>query len=244
MRTKRKYTRKHSIQQATSQSVPHNHLPVIFILSSNLLLSAAVILSAASGRHADLTLAAGSNQSSYLSSDYAVGPSALIGDEFDEPIESVVERAQRRRQVELEPLTPDGSYQAAGFKPLVASSNPAAFLDYDAYRPFSGVPFSGGQLGGPIFPPEQSYQRRALANGEPAGGGGGGGVSKPLISGGPAGSAAELQHSKMGPQFIKEPPSYINYLNSSDLVIPCSASGNPTPTIVSDSAHLSGRASF
>lgn len=41
---------------------------------------------------------------------------------------------------------------------------------------------------------------------------------------------------KSGPQFIKEPPSFIHYLNSSDLVIPCAASGNPTPTIVSSSS--------
>lgn len=41
---------------------------------------------------------------------------------------------------------------------------------------------------------------------------------------------------KMGPQFIKEPPSSIHYLNSSDLVIPCSASGAPQPSIVSRSS--------
>lgn len=39
--------------------------------------------------------------------------------------------------------------------------------------------------------------------------------------------------NKVGPQFLREPPSFIHYLNSSDLVIPCAASGNPTPTIVS-----------
>lgn len=229
MRTKRKLSRK--LSQATSQSVPHNHLPVVIIrLSSNLLLSAAVILWAASGAEP----ATGANQSiGYLSSDYAVGPSVLLGDELDEPIESAAGRAQRRRQAELDP---DNSYPG-GFEPLMAGAN-GAFLDYDAYRPFSGVPFNGGQA---AFPPEQSYQRRALANGEPAGGGG---AAKPLISGGPAGGAPEQQHSKMGPQFIKEPPSFINYLNSSDLVIPCSASGNPAPTIVSDSAPELARARF
>lgn len=39
--------------------------------------------------------------------------------------------------------------------------------------------------------------------------------------------------NKLGPQFVREPPSLIHYLNSSELVIPCSASGNPQPTIVS-----------
>lgn len=43
----------------------------------------------------------------------------------------------------------------------------------------------------------------------------------------------QQQQQKMGPQFIKEPPSLIHYLNSSDLVIPCSATGNPQPAIVS-----------
>jgi len=38
---------------------------------------------------------------------------------------------------------------------------------------------------------------------------------------------------KAGPQFTREPPSFIHYMNSSDLVIPCAASGNPAPTIVS-----------
>lgn len=38
---------------------------------------------------------------------------------------------------------------------------------------------------------------------------------------------------KMGPQFSREPPSFVYYLNSTDLVIPCSASGNPEPAIVS-----------
>lgn len=45
-------------------------------------------------------------------------------------------------------------------------------------------------------------------------------------------SSNQMQQ-KIGPQFVKEPPSFIHYLNSSDLVIPCAASGQPTPTIVS-----------
>ena len=40
-------------------------------------------------------------------------------------------------------------------------------------------------------------------------------------------------NQKVGPQFIREPPSFIHYLNSTDLVIPCAASGNPAPSIVS-----------
>jgi hypothetical protein len=53
---------------------------------------------------------------------------------------------------------------------------------------------------------------------------------------------AELEHeakllqqnqNKIGPHFVKEPPSFIHYLNSTDLIIPCAASGNPAPTIVS-----------
>lgn len=43
----------------------------------------------------------------------------------------------------------------------------------------------------------------------------------------------QQQQPKSAPQFIKEPPSIIHYLNSSDLVIACSANGNPSPTIVS-----------
>lgn len=41
---------------------------------------------------------------------------------------------------------------------------------------------------------------------------------------------------KVGPQFTREPPAFIHYLNSSDLVIPCAASGSPAPTIVSSGA--------
>lgn len=48
------------------------------------------------------------------------------------------------------------------------------------------------------------------------------------------GNQANIQaNQKTGPTFLKEPPSFIYYLNSSDLVIPCVASGNPEPTIVS-----------
>ena len=43
----------------------------------------------------------------------------------------------------------------------------------------------------------------------------------------------QQQQQKAGPQFIKEPPGLVHYLNSSDLVLPCAASGNPAPTIVS-----------
>lgn len=46
------------------------------------------------------------------------------------------------------------------------------------------------------------------------------------------------QQLKIGPQFIREPPGYIHYLNSSDLVIPCTASGNPPPTVVSNIEKL------
>lgn len=49
--------------------------------------------------------------------------------------------------------------------------------------------------------------------------------------------AQQQQPTKVGPQFIKEPPSFIHYLNSSDLVVPCAASGNPAPTIVSIAAR-------
>lgn len=38
---------------------------------------------------------------------------------------------------------------------------------------------------------------------------------------------------KIGPSFTREPPGFIHYLNSSDLVIGCSASGQPPPSIVS-----------
>lgn len=56
-------------------------------------------------------------------------------------------------------------------------------------------------------------------------------------------SQQQQQQQKMGPQFSKEPPSLIHYLNSSDLVIPCSAQGNPQPTIVSDLLELNFLAS-
>lgn len=46
-------------------------------------------------------------------------------------------------------------------------------------------------------------------------------------------SLLESNDGKFGPQFVVEPPQYTRYLNSSDLVLPCSASGNPQPTIVS-----------
>lgn len=47
--------------------------------------------------------------------------------------------------------------------------------------------------------------------------------------------------AKMGPQFTREPPSFVRYLNSSELVIPCAASGNPTPSIVSIVIRKRGR---
>lgn len=55
-------------------------------------------------------------------------------------------------------------------------------------------------------------------------------------SGGPAGqeeSALAASQQKVGPSFTREPPAFIHYLNSSDLVIPCAASGQPAPSIVS-----------
>lgn len=57
------------------------------------------------------------------------------------------------------------------------------------------------------------------------------------------GASGATSWQKAGPQFVKEPPSFIHYLNSSDLVIPCVASGNPAPTIVSV-FHLSVRLFF
>lgn len=50
--------------------------------------------------------------------------------------------------------------------------------------------------------------------------------------------------NKMGPLFSREPPGFIYYLNSSDLVIPCAAIGNPEPTIVSTRKHIKFSLSF
>lgn len=64
-------------------------------------------------------------------------------------------------------------------------------------------------------------------------------ASGPMLSQSSSSSSkgsTSLTSQKMGPNFTREPPSHIHYLNSTDLVIPCQASGNPTPTIVSSAA--------
>lgn len=107
-------------------------------------------------------------------------------------------------------------------------------LDYDSYR----LPVANFDT-----PTPEAYTRRFTSASD---------ISSPSLSASASATAsssastlpnsqisASLKDSsgqyqqKSGPQFIKEPPSFIHYLNSSDLVIPCSASGNPQPTIVS-----------
>lgn len=228
MRTKRKLFNNSKLCQSVPQE--KQHLPVISIyFPSNLLIvqlftAVSVIAVALTATTASSSNLSKSNHEPAYLSDQLIIEDELINEEA--PVE---ERALRfSRQAELLNLDSFGTAEH-----LAASPANGAFPDYDAYRPQSD-PFNGGSGGlfaGRALPPEQqSYQRRALSqNGEPAGGGG----SKTLISGQQVSEQQQQQHPKMGPQFIKEPPSHISYLNSSDLVVPCAASGNPAPTIVS-----------
>lgn len=262
MRTKRKSNSKLIYMKCQSVPHKYLPARIILFSNLLALIYAVVIVTAInferyadeSGARLPASASASNNRSgSNLSSaDYAIGsanPSMLVSvDELDagEPIDGVERLWRRQVDLAADPFSSlldsdgggGGSNPGSGFaaapEPLVAGLNGAAYLDYDAYRPMSD-PFGANNPANMNQPTEQSYQRRALStNGDLSSGG----HSKSLVLNGqtPAGSPdqqQQQQHSKMGPQFIKEPPSYISYLNSTDLVIPCSASGNPAPTIVS-----------
>lgn len=142
---------------------------------------------------------------------------------FDYSPPSLSSRSLWRRQV-----LNDGSVELLGPNTLA--------LDYDSYR----LPVAVD------LPKSEAYTRRFLTASEtsssssPSLSSSGSSSSSPSslpnlqISSSSKDSTSQFQQQqKSGPQFIKEPPSFIHYLNSSDLVIPCSASGNPQPTIVS-----------
>lgn len=108
----------------------------------------------------------------------------------------------------------------------LAGSSSNLIVDYDSYR--SLLPLD--------TPTPEAYTRRFISGSDSSLSTAQLGSLSATTSNSQISSQKDLslaQQQKSGPQFIKEPPSFIHYLNSSDLVIPCSASGNPQPLIVS-----------
>lgn len=110
------------------------------------------------------------------------------------------------------------------------SSSSQNSLDYDSYRPVLTLSDQNNNQRQQHFP---TLRRQTFPLAEP--------LKSPLASSSkPQDSPSYLNSNniKMGPQFSVEPPSQLHYLNSSDLVIPCAATGNPNPSIVSIACGL------